>query len=103
MAYDLAMKETATAERKAELLRLIGDPEQTARALRRFHRAAQALSSDDPRFIDRYDQKWVAVHGRDVIAAETLEQLLRDIDDAQIPRGEVVVRYIDRNERVLIL
>lgn len=93
------------SEARAEELRaLVGDPAEVAGDLARFSEAAQALSSDRPRFIEKYPQKWVAVRSTDeVLAAETLDDLLKDLDDRGIPRSQAVVRFIARSERTLFL
>ncbi len=88
---------------EAELLKLVGDPAEVAEGLARSRAAASALSADHPRFIDRYKGQWVALHDHEVLAANTLEDLLSQLDGEGISREHVIVRYIERDERVLIL
>ena len=97
------MRAIATGPRVGELRALLGDPEEVARDLLALSRAARALSSDNPRFIDQYPEKWVAIHGQEVLAADDLDDLLEDLDIRGISREGVIVRHITRTERVLIL
>jgi len=93
----------ASPERSAELLELIGDPSEVASDLAKFHEAALALSSNHPRFIDDYPQKWVAVCGARVLAADNLDDLLEEVDEQALPRETTVVRFIEQSSRVLTL
>ena len=87
-----------------EILRLVGDPIQVDRSLRTFRKAASVLSSDHPRLIDKYPKQWVAVHdGQVKAAATTLNAVLSQVDKAHLPREEVIIRFIDRNQRTMIL
>ncbi|MEE8337767.1 MAG: hypothetical protein V3R95_06880 [Dehalococcoidia bacterium] len=83
---------------------LFGDPRQASARLRAFRESARTFSSDHPRLIDAYPDEWVAVHGGDVKAhAITLVDLLDLIDVAELPRQELLVRFIEKNQRALIL
>jgi len=97
------MRATASKQRAAELRRAVGDPNAVAKDLRRFRRDAKLLSSNHLRFIDEYPEKWVAVCNGNVVAADSLDDLLEEVDARGIPRGQVIVRHIDREERVMIL
>ena len=89
---------------KALVSEQIGNPREVARQLRSFQRAARVLSSHHPRLIDRYPNQWVAVHKGGVQATgRSLRSLLSKVDSAGLPRHEVIVRFIDRNQRTLIL
>ncbi|MBI1884727.1 MAG: hypothetical protein HYS09_00125 [Chloroflexi bacterium] len=87
-----------------DILRLVGDPVQVDRSLRAFRKAASVLSSDHPRLIDKYPKQWVAVYNGDVKAsATTFSALLAQVDQARLPRAETIIRFIDRNQRTMIL
>lgn len=87
-----------------EILRLVGDPTQVDRSLRAFRKAATVFSTDHPRLIDKYAKQWVAVHNGDVkAAANTFKSLLAQVDKARLPREETIIRFIDRNQRTMIL
>lgn len=86
-----------------EVLELIGDPEQAARETEAFSRSAQFFSSNHTSFVKKYPDKWVAVHGDDVLAADTLEALFGDLKRKDIPRGQAVIRFVTPKKRLLIL
>jgi hypothetical protein len=94
-----------TMSRKAqEVLRLVGDPVEVDRSLRSFQEAAKVLSSDHPRLIDKYPKQWIAVHNGHVKAtASTYNALLAQMDRDHLPRDETIIRFIDRNQRTMIL
>lgn len=79
-------------------------PGTIARSLRAFERSARVLSDDHPRLIDEYPDRWVAVADRTVMAhGDTLEQVLEQIDAQGISRADVIVRFMERTQRTLIL
>jgi len=83
---------------------VIGNPADIDRELQSFRRSARVLSSHHPRLIDRYQKKWVAVYdGRTRAQGRTLQSILQQIDRMGLPRECVIVRYIDRNQRTMIL
>ena len=79
-------------------------PKTMARSLRAFQRSARVLSDNHPRLIDEYPNQWVAISDSNVIAhCKTLKQVLKQVDAEGIPRADVIVRFIDRTQRTLIL
>jgi hypothetical protein len=97
------MRQTATTEEAADIMSIVGDAKLVAEDLSRFREAAQRLSSDHPRFIEEFPQKWVAVTSGAILAADSLEELLEDVDGRGIDRQDIIVRYIDDSDRILIL
>lgn len=95
----------ATNPQKAdEVLKLLGDPTQVDEELRRFRKAARILSSNRPRLLDHYPQQWVAVHeGRVKAQGKTLRSLLTQVDKQGLPREHIIVRFIGRTQRTMIL
>jgi hypothetical protein len=88
----------------ADLRSLIGDPQQVANDLRRFRRTTRVLSSDRPRLIAEYPKRWVALYDGEVAAtSRTFTSLLKSLDRKHLPREHVVIRYIDEDERIMIL
>lgn len=80
------------------------NPKTMARSLRAFQRSARVFSNNHPRLIDEYPNQWVAVANSTVMAhGNTLNQVLKQVDAEGISRADVIVRYIDRAKRTLIL
>jgi hypothetical protein len=90
---------------REQALELLGkDPNQVARELADFSQTARVLSSDHPRLIDEHPDQWVALYqGRVETFGKTLEELIAELEKKGLPRNDVIVRYIDREEKTLIL
>lgn len=89
---------------KSTLLALVGDLKVVDVELRRFRKAAQALSSRHPRLIDQYPKQWIAVYrGRVRASGRTFRSVLAQVDKKGIPREHVIVRFIDKSKRTMIL
>ena len=95
---------TQTKFTKEEITNLLGDPADVDRDIQKFRKSARVLSSKHSRMITRYPKQWIAVYQGKVRAqGRTLRSVLAQIDEKEIPRGDVIVRYIDKNERAMIL
>jgi hypothetical protein len=94
----------ARVTRRNARARLGAQPSKIDRELRRFAKAARALSADRPRLIAEYPSRWVGIHDGRVAAADTsLKRLLARLKRSGIPPQEAIVRFIDRKEKSLIL
>lgn len=83
---------------------LLGDPHEIERDLRSFRRTAHILSTDHPRLIDRYPKLWVAAYkGRVRATGRTLRSVLNQVESEGLPKDKVIVRFIDKTQRTLIL
>lgn len=92
------------AEVLAALARTAERADRIADSLTRFEDAATVLSSEHPRLIDEYPNRWVAVSDRRVLAhGDTIDAVLEAVDRKGIDRASVIVRLIERNQRTLIL
>lgn len=90
--------------REKAVLRQLGNPADIDRELQSFRRGAKVLSSEHPRLIDRYPKQWVAVYRGKVKAhGRTFRSVLQQIDQKGLPREHIIVRYIDKNQRTMIL
>ncbi len=90
---------------KAEAMKYLGaSAKQVDRELAAFRKAAAVLSRAHPRLIDNYEKQWVGIY-RGVVEASgsTLNSVLRQLDKMHIPTDKVMVRYIDRHRRTMIL
>lgn len=98
------MSKHSTAAASKQLLALIGDPKEVARRLDAFGEAEALFSSEQAQFIAHYLGKWVAVHGSEVCAhSRSFTALMAMLDAQDIPRGDVMVRHIERQPRRMIL
>ena len=92
-----------SAKSKA-ILEQIGDPRVINEELESFRDAARTLSSKHPRMIDKYPKQWIAVYRGKVRAqGSTFWSLMDEVDKKKLPREQVIVRYIDKNLRTMIL
>ena len=89
---------------KTQIMKMLGSPSEVDVDLQKFRRAARALSTSHPRMIDLYPQQWVAVHkGRVRANARSLKRLLTTVDTKKLPREEIIVRFIAKDRRTMIL
>lgn len=92
------------AQSEIILRALGGTPESIVRDLKEFEASTQALSDNHPRFIDEHPQKWVAVYrGSVAIAADSFDEINEKIEAKGLPREHVIVRFITRDKKTLIL
>jgi len=90
--------------REQDVLKQLGNPVEIDQELQSFRRGAKVLSSKHPRLIDRYPKKWVAVYRGKVEAhGRTFRSVLQQIEQKRLPREHIIVRYIDKNQRTMIL
>ena len=76
----------------------------TAKELADFDKSARKLLSEDRSLAQKYDKKWIGVYHESVVAsANELDELIQALGDAGVPAANTVVRYIEREERTLIL
>ena len=89
---------------EANVLEIIGDPRRLDSDLRKFQQDAKLLSSKRVNLLAKYPKRWIALYGGQVRAdAPSLERVLAEVDELSLPREEVVIRYVDRNLRRMIL
>lgn len=86
------------------ILKQIGDPREVAQGLWDYRNAARVLSSQHPRMIERYPKQWIAVYkGKIAVSGRTLRSVLEQADKRKLPREALLVRFIDRTQRTMIL
>ncbi|MCY3656533.1 MAG: hypothetical protein F4Z08_07875 [Chloroflexi bacterium] len=87
-----------------EVIRRLGPLDELREDLASFRRSARTFSSDRPRLIDEYRQQWVAVLDGEVVAhADSFPAVIDAVDQRQLPRSRVLVRFVDENVRTMIL
>jgi hypothetical protein len=79
-------------------------PKQISRELQAFSRAAQLLSADRPRLINKYPKKWVGIFAKKIQATDkTFNGLIRKLKQQKIDPSKTVIRFIDTSDRKMIL
>ena len=82
---------------------IIGDPRKVGAELQSFRETARHLS-DDPTIAERFKGQWIGVHGGQVQSyGDTVDKVLHQLDVAGYARSQVIVRYIHKEPRILIL
>ena len=97
------MTTTSPVASASELLELIGDPDEVGRRLEEFSRSARRFGANRERFVEEYPDQWVAVHGDDEAAADTLEELYAKMEERGMPRRETCIRFVTSEKRILFL
>ncbi len=86
------------------LAEIIGDPKRLDAELQKFRKDTKLLSSRRVNLLAKYPKRWVAIYDGQIQAdALSLKQVLTKIDELNLPRERVVVRYVDRTLRRMIL
>lgn len=82
----------------------IGNPQRVWEDLQAYAGSVQVLSDADTQLFNDYPQQWVAVHdGKVVSHGDSLEEVIEELEATGVPRDSVIVRYMDREPRTLIL
>ncbi len=88
---------------EAELLELIGDPDEVARGIEEFSALVRTFDANRDHFIKKYPDMWVAVSRDGTLAAETQEALLAEMDRRGIPRGDACIEFVATKQRTYVL
>ncbi|HEX2526589.1 MAG TPA: hypothetical protein VHL31_09885 [Geminicoccus sp.] len=88
-----------------DLIEQLGaSPREIARQIEEYRQAASVLSSNHPRLINTHPMQWIAVYrGRVAASATDMKSLMTKLKEEDIPASEAIVRFIDTEERTLIL
>lgn len=88
-----------------EVLDLFGMPAaEVADEMRAFSKTAQALSAEHLQLIEKHPQQWVGLYDGEVkVYGKTLKSVMSQVEARGYPKAEVIVRFIDREPRTLIL
>jgi hypothetical protein len=86
-----------------QILDQIGDPREIAKNLKKFRHAAKVLSSDRPRLINQYPNKWVVVFNGEVkVACDSFEAAMKKAKTLDLPKANFFVRYIAKKRQTMI-
>jgi hypothetical protein len=86
-----------------QVLKQIGIPREIAKDLRKFRHAAKVLSSDHPRLINEYPDKWVVVFDGEVkTASDSFDAAMAKAKELNLPKASFFVRYIAKKRQTMI-
>ena len=94
------MSKPVSDERAGELRAIIGDPAALARELTEYSCSARSFSERAQEFKEKYPQNWVALHGDQVVAASSFEEVVRLLDEEHIPRENTIIRFMASTENM---
>lgn len=81
-----------------------GDPAEISRGLRLFGRSTRALDRQYSKFVELYAGQWVALYDGKLRAhGPAFEDVLQKLDQEGVPREHTLVRFIDNDDRIMIL
>lgn len=72
--------------------------------LRDFSNRVKVLEAKRAELVAAYPNKWIAMHNGDVkVVADSLDDVLREMDAQGIPRKGAVVEFMDTERRSMLL
>lgn len=87
-----------------DLLDQLGAPPDVLDGLRRYRKAVSSLAAKRARLARQHPERWIAVYNDDIVAlTKTLEDLVRCIDEQKLPRDEVIVQFLTKERRVMVM
>ena len=94
----------ATMLPTAELLQECGGLDQVLEDLGSIRRSQKAFSGQHRQLSREHPNRWVAFHnGKMAALADSLDGVLEAADEKKIPRGKMVIRYLDPDPKLMIL
>ena len=88
----------------AELLQECGGLDQVLEDLDSIRRSHKAFSGLHCQLSREHPNQWVAFHnGKMAALGETLDGVLEAADGKEIPRGKMVIKYLDPDPKLMIL
>ena len=82
------------------------DPESQAdfQKFQEFVKSAALVSSSHQRLVEEYASQWIGVYRKNVVGnAESLDALIEQLKERDIPLGETFIRFISEEQQMLIL
>lgn len=82
----------------------VGDLTELVREMKDFDMSLETLCSNYGQILKEYPNQWVAIHQGEVKAsAETHELLMAEVEQKGLPRHNVLIRFLDKTGRKLIV
>ena len=86
------------------LRQLTKDSERIATELGEFSATAQVLSDGEQNLIKKHPSRWVGIYKSEVAGvAKNINKLMEQLAEKRIPASQTIIRFIDKNQRTLIL
>jgi hypothetical protein len=83
---------------------LLGDPRELWGSLMRFGESARKFSSCEEQLRMKYPDKTVAwLHGELIAHADTIDELMCELDRRDIPRGDLIITKLWRDPPRMIV
>jgi hypothetical protein len=96
--------ELAVEKDEQFILEQFGDPAEVVSELQQFGKTTRSLTRRYGQLADKYAGQWVAAFDGKVRAhGRTFEDVLEKVDQEGLPREHTVVRFIDNDDRTMIL
>ena len=87
-----------------QILKQMGGAQEIHFGLRQFTSRVRVFDAQRVQLTKKYPNKWIAMYNGEVDAtADSLENLLKEMDRLGIPREESIVKFMDTERRTLIL
>jgi hypothetical protein len=94
----------AAAVDEVSVFEIIGkSPSELAEEMEAFSESAEVLSSNHPRLISKYENKWIGVHDGEIVEEDSLFALAEKIKERGIPLNQTTIRRIERERKTFIL
>lgn len=91
-----------TPERK--IIAELGGAAELHSKLTRYTERVSFLASNRKELTKKYPKQWVAIYQKEVACvADTIEKLLEEIDEKNLPRDEIAIQFLDTEKRILVL
>jgi hypothetical protein len=91
-----------SAKKKAEYLG--ASPKKLHRDLRAFSRTGEFFASNERRLLKKYPEQWVALYdGKVRASAKSLDEVISQLEQQDVPPNESLIWYMDTSGRKLIL
>jgi hypothetical protein len=94
----------AAAVDKVNVFETIGkSPAELAEEMEAFSESAEVFSSNRPRLISKYENKWIGVYDGEIVEEDSLLALTEKIKERGIPLNQTMIRRIERERKTFIL
>lgn len=94
----------ATKLNPRKVIKELGGARAIHAGLREFSRRVQAVEAMRADLTNEHPNKWVVINNGDVLViADSLEDVLKELDDRGIPRKGAVVEFLDTENRNMVL